>query len=102
MMFSKQDLAILVSSNITLNSLTFELTSTNVTTSKKEILFGESTSKTISLVIQREETLYELLNKYHEKLEKLDKILMNSDLTEDDAIVIGKKIKRGIAKRHKI
>ncbi len=35
-----------------------------------------------------------------EKLEMMDKILTNSKLTEEDAIEIGKKIKRGIAERH--
>ena len=34
------------------------------------------------------------------KLEFMDKILANSKLTEDDALKLGRKINRGIAKRH--
>ena len=35
-------------------------------------------------------------------LQKLDEITKNSELTEEDAIDFGKKIKAGIAKRHGI
>ncbi len=34
------------------------------------------------------------------ELEWMDKVLSKSKLTENDAIEIGRKIKRGIAKRH--
>lgn len=34
------------------------------------------------------------------KLELMDKLLAKSELTEEDAEIIGHKIKRGIAKRH--
>lgn len=34
------------------------------------------------------------------KLELMDKILAKSKLTEEDALEIGRKINRGIAKRH--
>ncbi len=37
---------------------------------------------------------------YAQKLAMLDKLTANSELTEEDAIAIGKKVKRGIAKRH--
>ena len=37
---------------------------------------------------------------YAKKLAVLDRILQNSELTEEDAIKIGRKIKHGIAKRH--
>ena len=34
------------------------------------------------------------------KLELMDKLLAKSELTEEDALEIGRKINRGIAKRH--
>ena len=34
------------------------------------------------------------------KLELMNKILSNSKLTEEDALELGKKINKGIAKRH--
>jgi hypothetical protein len=34
------------------------------------------------------------------KLEIMDKLLANSELTEKDALEIGRKINKGIAKRH--
>jgi len=34
------------------------------------------------------------------KLELMDKILAKSELTEKDALEIGRKVNRGIAKRH--
>ena len=34
------------------------------------------------------------------KLELMNKILFNSKLTEEDALELGKKINKGIAKRH--
>jgi hypothetical protein len=34
------------------------------------------------------------------KLELMDKLLEKSELTEKDAIIIGNKIKHGIAKKH--
>ena len=34
------------------------------------------------------------------KLELMDKLLAKSTLTEEDALVIGRKIKQGIAKKH--
>ena len=34
------------------------------------------------------------------KLELMDKLLANSKLTEEDALEIGRKINRGIARRH--
>lgn len=34
------------------------------------------------------------------KLELMDKLLENSKLTEEDALEIGKKVNRGIARRH--
>lgn len=34
------------------------------------------------------------------KLELMDKILSKSDLTEKDALEIGRKINRGVAKKH--
>jgi predicted CopG family antitoxin len=37
---------------------------------------------------------------YAKKLSLLDKLLKNSELTEEDAIEIGRKIKHGVAKRH--
>jgi predicted CopG family antitoxin len=37
---------------------------------------------------------------YAKKLTLLDKLLKNSELTDEDAIEIGRKIKHGIAKRH--
>lgn len=37
---------------------------------------------------------------YAKKLSLLDKLLKDSELTEEDAIEIGKKIKRGMTKRH--
>jgi predicted CopG family antitoxin len=37
---------------------------------------------------------------YAKKLSLLDKLLKDSELTEADAIEIGKKIKHGLAKRH--
>ena len=37
---------------------------------------------------------------YAQKLAMLDKLTAKSELTEEDAIRIGKKIKRGIARRH--
>lgn len=37
---------------------------------------------------------------YAQKLAMLDKLTSKSELTEEDAIIIGKKVKRGIAKRH--
>ncbi len=37
---------------------------------------------------------------YAQKLAMLDKLTKDSELTEEDAIAIGKKVKRGIAKRH--
>ncbi|MCL4379225.1 MAG: hypothetical protein M1160_00090 [Candidatus Marsarchaeota archaeon] len=37
---------------------------------------------------------------YAQKLAVLDKLTKDSELTEADAISIGKKIKKGIAKRH--
>jgi hypothetical protein len=36
------------------------------------------------------------------KLELMDKLLSKSELTEEDAIEIGRKIKAGVAKRHGI
>lgn len=42
----------------------------------------------------------EAMAQYAQKLEVLDKLLENSEITEKDAIEIGKKIKAGIAKRH--
>lgn len=35
------------------------------------------------------------------KVELMDKILSNSELTEKDALVLGEKINREVAKRHK-
>nr|MBI4156661.1 hypothetical protein [Candidatus Woesearchaeota archaeon] len=35
-----------------------------------------------------------------QKLDLMDKILANSKLTEKDALEIGRKVNRGIAKRH--
>jgi uncharacterized protein (UPF0303 family) len=35
------------------------------------------------------------------KVEIMDKILSNSELTEKDALVLGEKINREVAKRHK-
>jgi predicted CopG family antitoxin len=37
---------------------------------------------------------------YAKKLSILDKLTAKSELTEEDAIRIGRKIKRGMAKRH--
>jgi predicted CopG family antitoxin len=37
---------------------------------------------------------------YAKKLSLLDKFLKNSEMTEEDAIEIGRKIKHGMAKRH--
>jgi hypothetical protein len=37
---------------------------------------------------------------YARKLSLLDKLLKNSELTEADAMEIGRKIKHGVAKRH--
>jgi len=34
------------------------------------------------------------------KLELMDKLLSKSKLTEEDALILGKKIRAGIAKRH--
>ena len=34
------------------------------------------------------------------KLELMDKLLANSKLTEEDALEIGRKINKGVAKRH--
>ena len=39
---------------------------------------------------------------YAQKLAMLDKLTANSELTEEDAIRIGRKIKKGIAKRHRL
>ena len=39
---------------------------------------------------------------YAQRLAVLDKLTKNSELTEADAIIIGKKIKKGIAKRHSL
>jgi hypothetical protein len=36
------------------------------------------------------------------KLELMDKLLSKSTLTEKDAIELGKKIKKGVAKKHKL
>ncbi len=36
---------------------------------------------------------------YARKLEILDELLKNSEITDDDAVEIGKKIKEGIARR---
>ena len=36
------------------------------------------------------------------KLELMNKILLNSKLTEEDAFELGNKINRGIAKRHNL
>jgi hypothetical protein len=36
------------------------------------------------------------------KLELMDKLLSKSTLTEKDAIELGRKIKKGVAKRHKL
>ncbi len=37
---------------------------------------------------------------YARKLSILDKLLKDSEMTEEDAIEIGRKIKHGVAKRH--
>lgn len=37
---------------------------------------------------------------YAKKLAMLDKLLEDSEMTEEDAIELGKKIKHGMAKRH--
>jgi len=42
----------------------------------------------------------EIIKEYEKKLKKLDEILKDSELTEEDALEIGRKIKKGIAKRH--
>ncbi len=34
------------------------------------------------------------------KLELMDKLLARSELTEEDALAIGRKVKHGVAKRH--
>lgn len=36
------------------------------------------------------------------KLELMNKLLEDSNLTEEDAIAIGRKVNKGIAKRHKL
>ncbi len=36
------------------------------------------------------------------KLELMDKLLSNSELTEKDALLLGRKIKQGIAKQHSL
>lgn len=40
------------------------------------------------------------INKHVDMLEMMDKILEKSTLTEKDALEIGRKINKGIAKRH--
>lgn len=40
------------------------------------------------------------MQEHAKKLELMDKLLANSKLTEKDAIEIGRKINKGIAKRH--
>jgi len=42
----------------------------------------------------------EIIKEYEKKLKKLDEILKDSELTEEDALEIGGKIKKGIARRH--
>lgn len=39
---------------------------------------------------------------YAQKLAMLDKLTEKSELTEGDAIAIGRKVKRGIARRHRL
>lgn len=34
-------------------------------------------------------------------LKKMEKVLENSKMTEEDAIILGRKVNKGIAKRHK-
>ena len=62
------------------------------------------------------EDLHEIMRKYHtikwseiarqalwnhaRKLELMDKLLAKSKLTEEDALEIGRKINKGIARRH--
>ena len=36
------------------------------------------------------------------KLELMDNLLSNSELTENDALLLGRKIKQGIAKQHSL
>ena len=39
---------------------------------------------------------------YAQKLEMMDKLLSKSKLTEEDTIRLGKKVNKGIAKRHNL
>ena len=64
------------------------------------------------------EDLYEIMQRYKEikwsevarkalwdkarKLDLMDKLLAHSELTEEDALEIGRKINKGIAKRHSL
>lgn len=50
--------------------------------------------------ISIEEARKELNKRWPKKLEMIDKILSKSKLTEKDALEIGRKVNRGIAKRH--
>jgi len=42
----------------------------------------------------------EIIKEYKKKLKRLDEALKDSELTEEDALEIGRKIKKGVAKRH--
>ncbi len=50
--------------------------------------------------IKWSEVAREAIKKEAEKLELMDRILSKSELTEEDALEIGRKVNKGIAKRH--
>lgn len=50
--------------------------------------------------IKWSEVAREAIKKEAAKLELMDKILLKSKLTEEDALEIGRKVNKGIAKRH--